>query len=187
MHQLFLGLRYLHKNYIIHRDIKVSNLLFNQKGVLKIADFGLARKCGALDELMSPCVVTLWYRAPEILLQSNKHTAAMDMWSAGCVFGELLLQKPLLTGKSEMQQIEMIIDLIGTPNSKIWPEFSCLPIPKKFILKHQPFNNISHVFSSQTAACIRLLNLLLVYDPTKRSTAEDSLQSSYFHEHPLRK
>lgn len=186
MQQLFRGLKYLHKNFIIHRDLKVSNLLLTDKGLLKIADFGLARNYGFPNDPMSPCVVTLWYRAPELLFQSNYHSTAIDMWATGCIFGELLLQKPLLPGQSEMQQIDLIIDLIGTPNDKIWPGFSDLPIAKTFTVKHQPFNNISHLFSCVSKAGIRLLNLLLMYDPWKRATADECLQSSYFRESPLR-
>ncbi|KAH7646012.1 hypothetical protein HUG17_1550 [Dermatophagoides farinae] len=185
MQQLFRGLKYLHKNFIIHRDLKVSNLLLTDKGLLKIADFGLARNYGFPNDPMSPCVVTLWYRAPELLFQSNYHSTAIDMWATGCIFGELLLQKPLLPGQSEMQQIDLIIDLIGTPNDKIWPGFSDLPIAKTFSVKHQPFNNISHLFSCVSKAGIRLLNLLLMYDPWKRATADECLQSSYFRESPL--
>lgn len=187
MQQLFLGLKYLHKNYIVHRDLKVSNLLLTDKGQLKIADFGLARKYGYPCEPMSPYVVTLWYRAPELLFQSKYQSTAIDMWAAGCIFGELLLQKPLLPGTSEIQQIDLIINLIGTPNDKIWTGFMDLPISKSFNFKKQPFNNISHLFAGVSNAGVRLLNLLLMYDPRKRATAEECLQSSYFKESPLRK
>lgn len=187
MQQLFSGLRHLHKNYIVHRDLKVSNLLLTDKGQLKIADFGLARRYGFPSEPMSPYVVTLWYRAPELLFQSTNQSTAIDTWAAGCIFGELLLQKPLLPGRTEMQQIDLIIELIGTPTDKIWVGFSKTPIAQSYNVKKQPFNNISHVFAGVSNAGIRLLNMLLIYDPHKRATAEDCLQSSYFKESPLRK
>ncbi|XP_054152927.1 cyclin-dependent kinase 10-like [Oppia nitens] len=183
--QLFYGLVYLHKNFIVHRDLKVSNLLLTDCGQLKIADFGLARKYGLKNIPMTPRVVTLWYRAPELLFQSNVQTTAIDMWAAGCILGELLLHKPLLPGRSEINQIELIVDFLGTPNASIWPDCSKLPVLQKFQLKHQPYNNIKYKFSWVSPAGIRLLNLLFMYDPTKRATAEECLQSSYFKENPL--
>lgn len=113
MLQLFGGLKYLHSHFIIHRDLKVSNLLLTDKGRVKIADFGLARLCSRTETHMTPRIVTLWYRAPEILFETKTHSSAVDMWAAGCIFGELLTHKPLLPGKSEIQQIEMIIELLG--------------------------------------------------------------------------
>lgn len=113
MLQLLGGLKYLHARFIIHRDLKVSNLLLTDKGSIKIADFGLARRSGRTEVTMTPCVVTLWYRAPELLLGAKTHTTAIDMWAAGCILGELLTHKPLLPGKSEIQQIELIVDLLG--------------------------------------------------------------------------
>lgn len=185
MLQLFSGLQYLHKNFIVHRDLKVSNLLLTDKGCLKIADFGLARKYGLPVKPMTPKVVTLWYRAPELLLQSKTQTTAIDMWAAGCILGELLLHKPLLPGRSEIHQLELIVDLLGTPNDSIWPGYSKLPILENFTLKQQPYNNIKHIFPWLSSSGIRLLNLLFMYDPKKRVTAEDCLQSSYFKEQPL--
>ncbi|KAG0411721.1 hypothetical protein HPB47_011144, partial [Ixodes persulcatus] len=185
MMQLFKGLQYLHKNFIVHRDLKVSNLLLTDKGCLKIADFGLARKYGLPVKPMTPRVVTLWYRAPELLLQAKTQTTAIDIWAAGCVLGELLLHKPLLPGRSEIHQLELIIDLLGTPNDMIWPGYSKLPALENFTLKQQPYNNLKHFFPWLSPAGIRLLNFLFMYDPKKRATAEESLQSSYFSEPPL--
>jgi cyclin-dependent kinase 10 len=185
MMQLFRGLHFLHQNFIVHRDLKVSNLLLTDKGRLKIADFGLARKYSLPVNPMTPRVVTLWYRAPELLLQSKTQTTAIDMWATGCILGELLLHKPLLPGKSEIHQLELIIDLLGTPNDTIWPSYSELPILGSITLKQQPYNNLKHVFTWLSQAGIRLLNFLFMYDPKKRATAEDCLQSSYFKDAPL--
>lgn len=111
--QVLEGLKYLHNRFIIHRDLKVSNLLLTDEGCIKIADFGLARLFSNSELKMTPNVVTLWYRAPELLLGTTMHCTAVDMWAAGCILCELLLHKPLLPGKTEIQQIEMIIDLLG--------------------------------------------------------------------------
>ena len=186
MVQVFKGLKHLHQSFIVHRDIKVSNLLMTDKGIVKIADFGLARKYSRpLLQPMTPNVVTLWYRAPELLLQSDEHTTAIDMWACGCILGELLLHKPLLQGKSEIHQIELIIDLLGTPRAEIWPGYASLKILESFTLKHQPFNNIKAQFSHLSDAGIRLLNFLFMYDPLKRATAEECLGSEYFKITPL--
>lgn len=101
--------------------------------------------------------------------------------------GELLLHKPLLQGKSEIHQLELIIDLLGTPNDNIWPGYSALPILKHLSLKSQPYNQVKHVFTWLSEAGIRLLNFLFMYDPRKRATAQECLISSYFKEQPLRK
>merc|ERR1719397_296366 len=185
MAQVFRGLRYLHSNFIVHRDLKVSNLLMTDKGCVKIADFGLARLYGLPLKPMTPKVVTLWYRAPELLLNAKTQTTAIDMWSGGCILGELLAHKPLLPGKSEINQIELVIALLGAPNDNSWPEFSSLPALQEFTLKQQPYNNLKHKFPWLSAAGPRLLNFLFMYDPTKRATADECLQSSYFREAPL--
>ncbi|OON20168.1 kinase domain protein [Opisthorchis viverrini] len=184
MLQLFKGLRHLHENFIIHRDLKVSNLLMTDKGMVKIADFGLSRPTHSHNP-MTPCVVTLWYRAPEVLLGDKNQTKAIDIWSSGCIMGELLLHKPLLPGQSEVHQVELIIDLLGTPNEQIWPGMSKLPALEKINLKKQPYNNLRHTFPWLSDAGLRLLNFLFMYDPAKRARARECCQSSYFREHPL--
>ncbi|XP_070575994.1 cyclin-dependent kinase 10-like [Ptychodera flava] len=183
--QMFQGLRYLHENFVIHRDLKVSNLLLTDKGCLKIADFGLARTYGIPLKPMTPKVVTLWYRAPELLLGAREQTTAIDMWAAGCILGELLAHKPLMPGRSEIQQIGMIVDLLGTPSESIWPGYSRLPMIESWTLKKQPYNNLKHKYSWLSEAGLRLLNSLFLYDPKKRATAADCLDSLYFTEPPF--
>ena len=107
--QILRGIKYLHSNWIIHRDLKTANLLLNNQGILKIADFGLAREYGSPATLLSPNVVTLWYRAPELLLLSKEYTPAVDMWSVGCIFAELILKRPLFESEGgEIPHMHMV-------------------------------------------------------------------------------
>ncbi|KAF0986229.1 hypothetical protein HZS_5707 [Henneguya salminicola] len=131
--QLLRGVSHLHENWIIHRDIKTSNLLLNHRGILKVGDFGLAREYGSPLIPYTPVVVTLWYRAPELLLGIKEYSYPIDIWSVGCVFAELIAKKPLFPAKSEAEQITKIFQELGTPDDKIWPgppSFSQLPFSK---------------------------------------------------------
>lgn len=183
--QLLRGTAYLHSHYVLHRDLKVSNLLLTAGGILKIADFGLARTFGNEDHMMTPRVVTLWYRCPELLLGSKYQTPAVDMWAIGCIFGELLLHRPLLSGKSDIDQIGRIIDLLGTPTERIWPGMGELPELKSFTLRSQPYNNLKRVFENATSACIDLLNGFFTYNPKGRISASAALEHVYFTEAPV--
>lgn len=107
------------------------------------------------------------------------------MWAVGCILGELLAHKPLLPGTSEISQIDLIVDLLGTPSESIWPGFKELPACKNFTLRHQPYNNLKTKFPWLSQVGLRLLNFLFMFDPKKRATATECLQSSYFKEAPL--
>uniref|UniRef100_A0A671P043 cyclin-dependent kinase n=1 Tax=Sinocyclocheilus anshuiensis TaxID=1608454 RepID=A0A671P043_9TELE len=119
MRQLLSGLDFLHTNTVIHRDLKPDNVLVSSRGEVKIADFGLAR-IYTYHIALTPCVVTLWYRAPEVLLQSS-YMSSVDMWSAGCIFAELFLLRPLFRGFTEIQQLQKIFEVIGLPGEEDWP------------------------------------------------------------------
>lgn len=130
-------------------------------------------------------VVTLWYRAPELLLGSSKYSAPIDMWSVGCIFAEWLNKGvPLLQGRSEMQMVDQIFRLLGAPNERTWPGIREMPNASKLSFAHFPTHNSIRQRLSMTEACFDLLSSMLTYDPSKRITADAALQHSYFTEAP---
>ncbi|KAE8707469.1 Cyclin-dependent kinase G-2 [Hibiscus syriacus] len=194
MLQLLEGVKYLHDNWVLHRDLKTSNLLLNNQGELKICDFGMARLYGSPLKPYTTKVVTQWYRAPELLLGAKKYSTAVDMWSVGCIMAELLTKEPVFKGTNEIDQLRKIFDTLGVPNEKIWPGFSELPGAKANYSK-QLYNLLRKKFpvASFTGSAVLsdagfdLLNRLLTYDPEKRITADDALNHDWFREIPLPK
>lgn len=196
MIQLLKAIAHLHDNWIVHRDLKTSNLLLSNNGVLKVGDFGLAREFGSPLKPYTPVVVTLWYRAPELLLGQKEYSTHIDVWSCGCIFGELLQMEPLFPAKSEQDQLNKIFKLLGTPSERTWPGFSRLPMVqkmKKFI--DYPISDLRSKFppSVLSEQGMRLLKELLRYDPGKRVSCDGALdmgfgkggeQSGYFRESP---
>ncbi|KAF9458210.1 kinase-like domain-containing protein [Collybia nuda] len=189
MLQLLSAVGHCHSHWILHRDLKTSNLLMNNRGTIKVADFGLARRYGDPVGVggMTQLVVTLWYRAPEILLGATKYSTAVDMWSVGCIFAELLLKEPLFQAKGEVELLSMIFKLLGPPTSSSWPEYTTLPVSKTVTLPSPQPHQFRQKFQYMTSAGIDLLLSLLTYDPARRLTAEEALQHPYFSESPLPK
>uniref|UniRef100_A0A673KRK8 cyclin-dependent kinase n=1 Tax=Sinocyclocheilus rhinocerous TaxID=307959 RepID=A0A673KRK8_9TELE len=186
MIQLLRGVRHLHDNWILHRDLKTSNLLLSHKGILKIGDFGLAREYGSPLKPYTPVVVTLWYRSPDLLLGAKEYSTAVDMWSVGCIFGELLTQKPLFPGKSEIDQINKVFKDLGSPSEKIWPGYSEMPAVKKMTFTEYPYNNLRKRFGALLSdQGFDLMNKFLTYCPAKRISADEALKHEYFRESPL--
>ncbi|XP_029477895.1 cyclin-dependent kinase 11B-like isoform X7 [Oncorhynchus nerka] len=185
MIQLLRGVRHLHDNWILHRDLKTSNLLLSHKGILKVGDFGLAREYGSPLKPYTPVVVTLWYRSPELLLGAKEYSTAVDMWSVGCIFGELLTQKPLFPGKSEIDQINKIFKDLGSPSEKIWPGYNELPAVKKMTFTEYPYNNMRKRFGALLSdQGFDLMNKFLTYCPSKRILSDEALKHEYFRETP---
>lgn len=182
MIQAFRGLHYLHEAKVMHRDLKPSNLLVNGDCALAICDFGMARDDGeekASD--LTQYVVTRWYRPPEVLgMGPQQYTNAVDVWSLGLIFAELLVGKALLQGMDYISQLVMIVNLLGVPSEEDM-EFLGADA-RQFLLdqtfqKPQPF---SELFSMATPEAVDLLSKLIVFHPAKRLTAKQVMMHSYF-------
>ncbi|KAI8913647.1 kinase-like domain-containing protein [Gorgonomyces haynaldii] len=186
MRQLLRGVRYLHDNYILHRDMKCANILIDNLGHLKLADFGLARTYPKEDGKLTNLVVTRWYRPPELFLGETKYSTKVDIWGVGCVFGEMLKRRPIMAAGTEAGQLDKIFELCGTPDEKIWPGLSKLPLIQKGTVT-LPFPNkmeraIEKKFSTQHyhRHTVNFLESLLQLDPDKRPSADRALDHRYF-------
>ncbi|XP_033116291.1 serine/threonine-protein kinase NLK-like isoform X2 [Anneissia japonica] len=189
LYQILRGLKYLHSAGVLHRDIKPGNLLVNSNCILKICDFGLAR----VEELdrskhMTQEVVTQYYRAPEILTGSKYYTNAVDMWSVGCIFAELLGRRILFQAQSPVTQLNLIMELLGTPSHQDL-RYAC-DGAKSHILQqpHKPSSlSALYTLSSQsTHEAVHLLSRMLVFNPDKRISCTDALAHPYLDEGRLR-
>jgi len=178
--QLLQGLTYCHQRRIVHRDLKPQNLLIDKKGSLKIADFGLARAFCVPVRQYTHEVVTLWYRAPEILLGSPTYSIPVDIWSAGCIFAELLSKKPIFPGDSEIDQLFKIFRQMGTPTDEMWHGCTSLPDYKPSFPKWKKQEFSKAFENTQSLAAIDLLEKMLTYEPAQRITAREALNHPYF-------
>eukprot|EP01067_Filipodium_phascolosomae_P009334 Filipodium_phascolosomae@DN829_c0_g1_i2.p1 len=186
--QLLSATEYMHSHWIVHRDLKTSNLLLSNDGVLKVCDFGLARKFGDPIRPYTHMVVTLWYRPPELLLGVREYDSQIDMWSIGCIFGEMLLREPLFPGKGEMPQLAEIFKVIGTPTEETWPGISKLanwPQVSKIMREQVPrwrakFPPTNYSGGATLTDCgLDLLQRLLDPNPVTRITATAALNHPY--------
>lgn len=178
--QLLSGLKYLHSANVLHRDLKPGNLLVNADCELKICDFGLARTTNCTGEYMTEYVVTRWYRAPELLLGSCYYDASIDMWSVGCIFAELLGRKPIFPGTNCLNQLQLIIDVLGS-QSEADLAFIDNPRAKRFV-SSLPFSRgkeFACLFPNADPLAIDLLQRMLVLDPSKRITVTEALSHPY--------
>ncbi|KAK9120168.1 hypothetical protein Scep_018261 [Stephania cephalantha] len=180
MKQLLLGLEHCHNQGVLHRDIKGSNLLIDNEGVLKIADFGLAAFYDPTNgQPMTSRVVTLWYRPPELLLGATFYGVGVDLWSAGCILAEMLAGKPILPGRTEVEQLHKIFKLCGSPSEEYWKKSK---LPHATIFKpQQPYKRcIAEKFSDFPPSALSLVETLLSVDPDERGNATAALNSEFF-------
>lgn len=186
IYQLLKSIKYMHTGGLLHRDIKPSNLLLNTECHMKVADFGLARSIASVESggdqkpVLTDYVATRWYRAPEILLGSTKYTKGVDMWSVGCIMGELFGGKPMFPGTSTMNQLDKIMEITGQP-----PQEDIDAIDSPFAatmlesLPEKTQRSSADMYPNASQEAISLMVAMLQFNPNKRITAEEALESPY--------
>jgi serine/threonine protein kinase len=170
-YQLLRAVNYCHDNNILHRDIKTKNIVIDKEGILKLIDFGssiIIDEDYITESLPLTCpIVTLWYRSPEQLLGINKYSFPLDMWAVGCVIAEMLNGRPIFPGSDEKETLSLIFNVLGTPDSDLWPDHKLNSAPKSSTIDKTSYN-------------IPLIQNLLSLNPKKRMSAKEALKSDFF-------
>lgn len=180
LYKILDAVAYCHSKKIIHRDIKPQNILLAKNGeIVKVADFGLARAFSSSKRPYTKEVLTLWYRAPELLLGLNEYSTPIDIWSIGCIFAELFLKQPLFKGDNEIDQLLKIFSILGTPDKDIWPEFETMPNYSPVFPKFKPAK-FEEYFPNMDKNGINLLKQMLSYNPNQRITAKQAMMHVSF-------
>lgn len=183
MYQLLDGISVIHENRIEHRDLKPQNVLITDSGLVKIADFGLARLYKP-NSVQTSVVATLWYRSPEVLLATRDgYASAVDMWGAGCIFGEIVRREPLFQGTSENSQLVKIFEIIGSPQECEWPRGTSLAYASFAGYSEVSFNEL---FPQLDEDAIELIKQMLSFNPERRITAKGALAHSFFKDYSLK-
>ena len=182
------GVWFCHENFILHRDIKPNNLLIAANGEVKLADFGLSRSFADPYTAMTHQVITRWYRPPELFYRARHYSGAVDVWSVGTVFAELILRRPYLAGNTDIHQLELISKFVGTPTEDNWPGVSRLegyvPYAKNEVTPVLGRDHYLRIFGSAGQVGIDLLMSMLRLDPRKRATARDILKHEWWTSEP---
>ena len=189
MQQLLNGLFYIHANKVLHRDMKASNILITKAGVLKLADFGLSRNYSISNRAKQYTnrVVTLWYRPPELLLGAREYGPKIDMWGVGCIMAEMWLRRPLMQGRTEQNQLELISQMCGSLTPEVWPDIERLELFGKLVLpegqKRRLNERMRAVMKDDNA--VELVDKLLCLDPSKRICSDVALNHDFFWSEPM--
>lgn len=191
LRQLLLGIEYCHQRSVLHRDLKPHNLLISKDKDLKLADFGLGRAFGIPVRKYTHEVVTLWYRSPDVLLGNTSYGTPVDIWSVGCIFGEMAVGAPLFAGKNDADQLMKVFQFLGTPNRELWPSMNTYPNSGNMLSRQEFLTDYAPLcetkFRSPEYAKIGptgcdLLRRMLHYEPSQRITATEALKHPYFSE-----
>lgn len=183
--QILEGTAYLHSKKILHRDIKPANILVNNEGILKLADFGLSRYTSDTGNALTNNVVTRWFRPPELLLGERYYSYSIDMWGVGCVFAQMLVSKAILRGNSDLEQLQLIFELCGSPNDQTMPGWQDYPNSNIFEFPPSSPSRIKERFYKQDPNAVALIEEFLNLNPAKRITAKQAIDHYFFSTLPL--